>query len=124
MNWEFIETEIFTKIIKKEKLDKDLRIFQNELLVNPDRWPVIQSCGIRKGRLKPENSGKSGGYRVFYYKKELVKRLYLLYIINKKEQANIRKEFLDFIVKEYIQKIDVECELEHQRRAENEKRGS
>ena len=64
----FTETSIFTKQITGLLSDEEYRIFQLELLRNPNAGALIRgSGGLRKIRHAANGKGKSGGIRVIYY---------------------------------------------------------
>ena len=64
----FIETSIFTKLIKELLSDNEYRLLQEELAAQPDKGDLIKNGGgIRKIRHGQQNKGKSGGIRVIYY---------------------------------------------------------
>ena len=96
--------ENFTKSIKKlakkyKNIAQDLKELQNELLNNP-------KAGIELGnycykiRLATSSvpTGKSGGFRVVYYKK-IEDTLYLMEIYSKSDMENITDEKILEILK-------------------------
>ena len=65
---EFIETSVFTKVIKEIATDDELKDLQIELIAQPDKGKKIQGTGgLRKVRMPTGNKGKSGGARVIYF---------------------------------------------------------
>jgi mRNA-degrading endonuclease RelE of RelBE toxin-antitoxin system len=64
----FIETELFTKLVKQYLSDESYSELQAELMANPSMGSVIRgSGGVRKIRWAAEGRGKRGGYRVIYF---------------------------------------------------------
>jgi len=88
----FIETPIFTKQASGGLFtDKELKQLQNELLEDPNKGDLITgSGGLRKVRLASKNKGKSGGFRVIYYRstREII---FLLLAYSKNKQDNLTK---------------------------------
>jgi hypothetical protein len=67
----------------------------DELLADPERGDLVKGLGgVRKARIaaptRPE--GKSGGYRYLYLYLEMRGRIYLLYIFDKRERADLNDE--------------------------------
>ena len=88
----FVETPIFTSIIKRLLDDESYRKLQIALLLRPEQGPVIkESGGIRKVRWAVPGSGKSGGIRVIYYWAPDEATLYLLYAYSKKDQGDLTR---------------------------------
>lgn len=68
MEVELIETEIFTRKIRKLLSEEAYRKLQYDLAEKPGSGAIIKgSGGIRKTRVSPAGSGKSGGARIIYY---------------------------------------------------------
>lgn len=64
----FIETKLFTKLVKHYLSDESYSELQAVLMASPKRGAVIRgSGGVRKIRWDAEGRGKSGGYRVIYF---------------------------------------------------------
>ena len=104
MNLTIKPLESFTKSIKKlakkyKNIAQDLKQLQNELLNNP-------KAGIELGnycyKIRVANSsvptGKSGGFRVVYYKK-IKETIYLMEIYSKSDMENITDEKILEILK-------------------------
>lgn len=102
---EFIETQIFTKLLSGLLQDEQYRELQVTLLFRPDAGAVIKgSGGLRKIRWAPVGSGKRGGLRVIYYHDE-PHRIYMLFVYRKNQQENLTPEQLRVLitlVKEYL----------------------
>lgn len=66
----FIETPIFTTQASGGLFtDEELKDLQQELLENPIKGDLITgSGGLRKIRVARKGGGKSGGFRVIYYR--------------------------------------------------------
>ena len=66
----FIETPIFTRQASGGLFtDEELKQLQQELMKNPNKGALISgSGGLRKVRLARTGGGKSGGFRVIYYR--------------------------------------------------------
>jgi mRNA-degrading endonuclease RelE of RelBE toxin-antitoxin system len=64
----FIETKLFTKLVKQYLSDESYAELQAELMANPKKGAAIRgSGGVRKIRWAAAGRGKSGGYRVIYF---------------------------------------------------------
>jgi mRNA-degrading endonuclease RelE of RelBE toxin-antitoxin system len=64
----FVETPLFTKLLKQYLTDDDYVELQNALIQNPEAGDVIPgSGGVRKLRWGAPGRGKRGGYRVIYF---------------------------------------------------------
>ena len=63
---EIVSTTVFIKKARKLMSSEEIRNFEDELSLNPDKWPVVQGTGgIRKARASKSGSGKSGGATSF-----------------------------------------------------------
>lgn len=90
--YKFVETEIFREQLDELTSMDTLFAIQNDLLADPERWPVVKKMnGARKGLIAdPETPrGKSGSFRYLYLYLEHQGRIHLLYLFDKKEQANL-----------------------------------
>lgn len=64
----FIETQLFTRLVKQYLSDEQYADLQMALIANPDLGAVIAGTGgVRKLRWAAPGRGKRGGYRVIYY---------------------------------------------------------
>ena len=90
---EFVITKEFDKNWKDMGLtDNDLKILQQELILNPQKGDVIQgTSGLRKLRIAFENRGKSGSGRVCYVDFAVYEKIYLITAYPKNEKENLSK---------------------------------
>ena len=93
MTREFIIMSEFDKNWKNMGLsDKDLKILQEELTLNPQKGDVIQGTGgLRKIRISFDGKGKSGSGRVCYVDFVVYEKIYLITAYPKKEKENLTK---------------------------------
>ncbi|MBQ2347490.1 MAG: type II toxin-antitoxin system RelE/ParE family toxin [Clostridia bacterium] len=89
----FVITQEFDKNWNDMGLtDDDLKLLQEELIMNPQKGKVIQGTGgLRKLRIAFENKGKSGSGRVCYVDFALYERIYLITAYPKNKKENISK---------------------------------
>jgi hypothetical protein len=91
----FLETATFVERLAElggERQMELLYAIQEELLADPERGDLVKGLGgARKARIaaltRPE--GKRGGYRYLYLYLEMRGRIYLLYIFDKRERADL-----------------------------------
>ncbi len=94
MRLEFVEWEVFTKRITQLLHDDEYSDMQAFLLEHPLAGDVIPNGGgLRKLRWRSAGRGKRGGIRVIYYVWSM-RRLYLVYAYDKKEQGDLTGEQL------------------------------
>lgn len=94
----FLETATFVERIAELGGKRQLELLyaiQDELMADPERGDLVKGLGgVRKARIaapdRPE--GKSGGYRYLYLYFEMRGRIYLLYLFDKREQADLNDE--------------------------------
>jgi len=88
----FIETPIFTRQASGGLFtDEELKQLQQELLENPNKGDLIPSSGgLRKIRLARKGGGKSGGFRVIYYR-TTPEVIFLLLAYPKNKQDNLTR---------------------------------
>lgn len=95
MERKIIETEYFTKEIsrffkKNQLLEEDFSTFKQELVKNPEQGDRVPGAGgVRKTRIKSSSKGKSGGFRICYYYKQINGTIFLLVIYPKNTQENL-----------------------------------
>jgi mRNA-degrading endonuclease RelE of RelBE toxin-antitoxin system len=64
----FLETQIFTKLIKRSFHDDEYRTLQAALLLRPEQGRLMPGTGgLRKIRWGGKGHGKSGGFRIIYF---------------------------------------------------------
>lgn len=86
----FIETPVFTRLVKEALSDEDYGAFQQVLAVQPDAGDLIRGGGgIRKVRWALPGRGKSGGIRVIYYWRVRAGQIYLLFLFPKGERSDL-----------------------------------
>lgn len=97
----FIETKLFTQLIKEYLSDEEYGELQQYIMKNPEIGKVIRgSGGVRKVRWAREGIGKSGGIRTIYYWAKARDQVYMLTMYSKSEKENIDKKTLVQIAKE------------------------
>ena len=99
----FIETPIFTMQASGGLFtDEELKVLQKELIYNPEKGGLITgSGGLRKIRLARKGGGKSGGFRVIYYR-STPEVIFLLLAYPKNQHDNLRKAEIK-VLKELIE---------------------
>jgi len=91
----FIETLIFTKLIRNIMSDEHYRGFQEALILNPELGDLIPgSGGLRKVRWSIQGRGKRGGIRIIYFWKVKMNQIFLLWVYPKNIQDNLTYEQL------------------------------
>lgn len=97
----FIETRLFTRLVREYLDDDDYTALQKELVRNPEAGPVIPgSGGVRKLRWAAPGRGKRGGYRVIYYVRQAHGLIWMLTMYPKNVSARIPAHVLRQIRKE------------------------
>ena len=90
---EFIETPLFTRLVKKLLDDDDYRELQEVLIYRPDLGDIIQGTGgLRKIRWMRKGTGKRSGVRVIYYWLMDDEQILMLYIYPKSQQEELTSE--------------------------------
>jgi len=93
MKYEIIHTGEFVAKARKVRLTlEDLRAIENEIMTNPEAWPVMTGTGgLRKMRFSPSrmSTGKSGGIRVCYFVVDDLGRIWLVTLFAKNEKDNL-----------------------------------
>ena len=86
---EFIETSLFTRSILQIATDDELRVLQNDLIMNPTKGDLIQGTGgLRKVRMATRGQGKSGSARVIYFF-ATIEKVYLVLAYAKGEKESL-----------------------------------
>lgn len=64
----FVETRLFTKLVREYLPDDEYHALQQTLIANPGAGDIVRgSGGVRKLRWNIAGRGKRGGIRVIYY---------------------------------------------------------
>ncbi|MGH7621708.1 MAG: hypothetical protein ACRENC_12850 [Gemmatimonadaceae bacterium] len=88
----FIETPVFTALVRRHLSDEQYRALQLALVLRPEQGAVIPgSGGLRKLRWGAEGRGKRGGVRVIYYWIAADASCYMLYVYAKNEQTDLTR---------------------------------
>lgn len=86
----FIETPLFTKLIKDFLPDNNYRLLQKTILIRPEVGDLIRgSGGLRKIWWSIPGGGKRGGLRVIYYWDVAEDTIYMLLPYKKSKQADL-----------------------------------
>ena len=86
----FIETRLFSRLVRDYLSDEDYCKLQSELIKNPEAGAVVcGSGGVRKLRWAATGRGKRGGYRVIYYVRRPESVIWMLTIYPKNETDSI-----------------------------------
>ena len=97
----FIETRLFTRLVRDYFSDDEYRELQSALIENPEAGNVIPGTGgVRKIRWRAPGRGKRGGYRVIYYAKIAQGTIWMLTMYPKNIAENIPAHVLRQIRKE------------------------
>ena len=90
MQYEFIESSQFAKMVCDYLSEDDYTALQQFLLEQPEAGDVVKgSGGVRKVRWARTGSGKSGGVRVCCYTRNAAGQILLLVIYAKSTRASI-----------------------------------
>mgnify|MGYP005665918219 CR=1 FL=1 len=96
----FIETPIFTKLVKDLLPDDEYKQLQEALLLRPDAGNIIPSSGgLYKVRWRIPGKGKRGGIRIIYYWHKSEDRLYMLTAYKKSKQEDLTQSQLAILRK-------------------------
>lgn len=91
----FVETPIFTKVVRRLLADDEYRALQLALALRPEQGAVIRgSGGLRKVRWGLGGRGKSGGIRVIYFWDPPQRLFYMLLAYPKNEQEDLTPDQL------------------------------
>jgi hypothetical protein len=87
---QFVETPVFTSVIRRHLDDEHYRRLQIALMLRPEQGPVIRGAGgLRKVRWAAPGGGKRGGLRVIYYWAASERTFYMIYAYTKAEQGDL-----------------------------------
>ena len=96
----FVETSLFSKLLKGYLNDEEYRQLQNHIAERPEVGDIIRgSGGVRKVRWAASGKGKSGGVRVIYYWAKSAEQTFMLTIYAKGRKENLSAGDLKKIVK-------------------------
>ena len=94
---------MFTKLVKQYLSDDSYAELQAELIANPEKGAVIRgSGGVRKIRWAAEGRGKSGGFRVIYFVRNVHGIIWMLTIYPK----NVRDSIAGHMLKKIREEIE------------------
>ena len=97
----FVETPLFTRLVREYLTDDEYRSLQSALVENPEAGAVIPgSGGVRKLRWSLQGRGKRGGLRVIYYVRSVEGVLWMLTLYPKNVRENIATHVLRQIRRE------------------------
>jgi hypothetical protein len=98
-NYEFIQFPAFSKQLDLVNEPDLLTVIEDELKNNPEAGALLKG-GIRKVRIpaRGRSGGKRGGFRVWHYFYTQGDRIFLLYLLDKREAQNISKSQEAFLV--------------------------
>lgn len=86
----FVETPVFTRLVRGILDDDSYRALQLALLLRPEQGALIRgSGGLRKVRWGAEGRGKRGGLRVIYFWERAKETCYMLFVYQKSEQGDL-----------------------------------
>jgi hypothetical protein len=89
----FVETPVFTAVVRRHLDDERYRHLQIALMLRPEQGPVIKgSGGLRKVRWAAPGLGKRGGLRVIYYWAPADQVFYVLFVYSKSDQGDLTAE--------------------------------
>ena len=86
----FVETPVFTRLIRDFLDDDRYRSLQMALLLRPQAGALIPgSGGLRKVRWGTGAKGKRSGLRIIYYWHISTETLYMLFAYSKNQQGDL-----------------------------------
>ena len=86
-----VETRAFTARVKKLGLSADeLSTIYDTYAAKPEYGAVVKRTGgLRKGRIAKDDTGKSGGYRVFSFFTDRDDPAFLIWILDKSDDDTL-----------------------------------
>lgn len=86
----FVETPVFTSLVRSSLDDDTYRALQLTLLLRPEQGSLIRgSGGLRKIRWGAQGRGKRGGVRVIYFWEKAKATCYMLFVYQTNEQGDL-----------------------------------
>ena len=96
----FVETSLFTRLLREYLDDEQYRGLQAHLVEHPDAGALIRETGgVRKVRWRSSGKGKSGGVRVIYYWVRADEQIFFLTIYGKSRKEDLTSQDLRKIAK-------------------------
>lgn len=97
----FIESRLFSRLIREHLSDDDYAALQAFLIANPGAGDVIPgSGGLRKLRWRGAGHGKRGGLRIIYFLRSRLDEIWLLTLYAKNVSEDIPTSVLRRIKEE------------------------
>jgi hypothetical protein len=97
----FVETKLFTRLVRELLGDDDYALLQQALIANPELGDVIPgSGGVRKMRWSAPGRGKRGGLRVIYFLRTRQGQIWMLTLYPKNAADTIPAHVLRQIKEE------------------------
>ena len=91
----FVETRLFTRLVRQYLSDEEYRALQTSIIERPDAGDVIPgSGGVRKLRWAGSGRGKRGGLRVIYYLRLSEGQIWMLTLYAKNVSDDIAPDVL------------------------------
>ena len=99
----FIETKLFSRLVRDYLSDEDYHQLQSELIRNPEAGSLVRgSGGVRKLRWAAAGRGKRGGYRVIYFVRRANNIIWMLTIYPK----NVTDSIPGHVLKQVREEIE------------------
>ena len=90
MKLTFVYTAEFDRLAEGLLTDEELRLVEQQLLVNPRAGAVVRGTGgVRKLRVALSGRGKSGSARIIYLYIAIADRVYFITLYTKSAQADL-----------------------------------
>ena len=91
----FVETKLFTRLVREYLSDDEYSRLQQALISDPESGAIIPgSGGVRKLRWGVAGRGKRGGIRVIYFLRTRQGQIWMLTLYAKNVAENISTNFL------------------------------